>query len=661
MRNANPQGRLREPQVRVAQAPRTTPLWQQTVLFTLVTMLVIALVAPAALAQDAPEERPAAKLHTVDARTGNLILNQPSATPPEVTLTVNGTPATINSVKRATDSDVGVATVLVIDTSALGDVAFSEFRDLAGQLIAAKAPSEQMAIVSTGSAAVVRSQFTRSSSKLLDRLDQLETKGAFYLRDGIDEAARLLDTTPSGTVRNVVVMAATADITSFNTPAVIRGEMLSIGGTGHVVGVNRDGFDVPTLTRFANESKGSITVVTDPETIVAEAFDTVEAAVNGTWIVDFDSPEIANGGELVATVDGQSITANFVKGSVTSGPTLTPVERPEPNRFALLTGGLAGTLGVLLGGLSIGMAAFALFLLFQKRESSIGSLLQPYEEDQFSEFEDEDNSFANNAIVSKAVDFTEDFADKRGLLDTAASKLEKANIALRPAEAMTMYFGIIMLFAALGFMFGPGIMGAFLGLLAGIAVPVLYLNYKGAKRRKKFVAQLPDMLQLLAGTLKAGYSFMQGIEAVSNEAESPMGDELKIVVTEAQLGKPVEEAMEGAAERMDSPDFAWAVMAVNIQREVGGNLAELLMTVSETMVARDRLHREVLALTAEGRVSAMVLGAMPILLGLAMYALNPAYIGVLFAETMGRILMGAAAVMITIGFLWMKKTIEIKI
>ena len=134
-----------------------------------------------------------------------------------------------------------------------------------------------------------------------------------------------------------------------------------------------------------------------------------------------------------------------------------------------------------------------------------------------------------------------------------------------------------------------------------------------------------------------------------------------MVVTEAQLGKPVEEAMSAAAERMDSPDFAWAVMAVNIQREVGGNLAELLMTVSETMTARERLAREVNALTAEGRVSAIVLGAMPILLGLAMYAINPEYIGVLFTETIGFILIGVALTAITIGFLWMKKLIEIRI
>ena len=168
------------------------------------------------------------------------------------------------------------------------------------------------------------------------------------------------------------------------------------------------------------------------------------------------------------------------------------------------------------------------------------------------------------------------------------------------------------------------------------------LRFKaGRKRQKAFMAQLPDTLQLLSSTLKAGYSFLQGVEAVSQEVEDPMGGELRRIVTEAQLGRPLEDAMDASAERMDSPDFAWAVMAVKIQREVGGNLSELLLTVAETMTERERLRRDVATLTAEGKMSAIVLGALPILLGLAMWAINPEYINTLLrATTLGQILFG---------------------
>ncbi len=661
VRQAHPRGRLDTTKVAVAQAPKSN-IWQQSFAFLLISLLVLALVAPGAMAQDeAGETKAPATLHMINAAEGLLTINQASDVAPEVSITVNGSPTDSLEVTRAVNSDVAVSTVIVIDTSVLGDPAFEGFKEIANALISAKSGGEQMAIVSTGSAVNVRASLTRSQPKLLERISQLESKGDLYLWDGIYQAAQLLEETPRGSVRKIVVLAATKDLKSFAAAGTARGEMLSTNAIGHVVGVERDGLDVGSLNRFAAESKGSIELITDPEDVATLA-DSLVASAQGSWIVSFDNPELPNGGEMVVTIDGQATRANFIKGSITSGPALTPVPTTEGNRFALITGSLAKTLGVALGGLAIGMGTFAIFLLFQKRESSIGSLLSPYEEDGFgSEFgEDEESGFAQNALVSRAVDFTEDFADKRGILENAAGKLERANIALRPAEAVTMYFAAVVFGAFMGLMFrGP--VGFLLGAALGGFLPILFINYKGNKRRKKFTEQLPDMLQLLAGTLKAGYSFMQGIEAVSKEADAPMGDELRIVVTEAQLGKPVEEAMSAAAVRMDSPDFEWAVMAVNIQREVGGNLAELLMTVSETMTARDRLRREVMALTAEGRVSAMVLGAMPILLGMAMYAINPEYIGVLFKETVGRILIGVALVSITLGFLWMKKLIEIRI
>ena len=140
-----------------------------------------------------------------------------------------------------------------------------------------------------------------------------------------------------------------------------------------------------------------------------------------------------------------------------------------------------------------------------------------------------------------------------------------------------------------------------------------------------------------------------------------MGKELRRVVTEARLGREIEDSMDAVAERMDSPDFGWAVMAVRIQREVGGNLSELLLTVADTMVQRDRLRRDVSALTAEGKISAIILGLLPIGLGAFMWLSNPEYMAPLSETTMGQVLLGVAAVTAGIGFLWMKKIINIEI
>ncbi|MGH8990732.1 MAG: type II secretion system F family protein, partial [Acidimicrobiia bacterium] len=128
-----------------------------------------------------------------------------------------------------------------------------------------------------------------------------------------------------------------------------------------------------------------------------------------------------------------------------------------------------------------------------------------------------------------------------------------------------------------------------------------------------------------------------------------------------RLGRPLEDALEDTAERMSSRDFEWAVLAIRIQREVGGNLAELLSTVAETMVHRGRLRGEIKSLTAEGRISALVMGLLPVALGGALYVMNPKYIGTLFTEFVGLLMLGGAVVMAGVGLLWLKKIIKIEV
>jgi tight adherence protein B len=202
---------------------------------------------------------------------------------------------------------------------------------------------------------------------------------------------------------------------------------------------------------------------------------------------------------------------------------------------------------------------------------------------------------------------------------------------------------------------------ALIALIFIVIAPPAVLSFLAARRLRKFNSQLPDTLQLLASSLRAGFSFLQGVEAVAQESSDPMGAELRRVIVEARLGRPVEESLDECAARMKSDDFAWAVMAVNIQREVGGNLAELLQTVSVTMIERERLRRDVKGLTAEGRMSAMVLGCLPPGLGAVFYVTNPGYIKVLFNHLGGQIALGVAVTAMLIGFFWMKKIVDIKV
>jgi tight adherence protein B len=256
-------------------------------------------------------------------------------------------------------------------------------------------------------------------------------------------------------------------------------------------------------------------------------------------------------------------------------------------------------------------------------------------------------------ILQRAVAITGNLAQQRGVLERLEADLERANLPLRAAEALFFAMaGAVLASLFTLFLTGSPLI-ALVVLLVAALLPKAIVNFRVSRRTKAFEGQLPDMLDLLAGTLRAGYSIAQGIEAVSREIDEPMSRELQRVVNEHRL--------DGVAARMGSEDFAWAVMAIRIQREVGGNLAELLLTVSKTMTQRERLRRDVASLTAEGRMSAMVLGLMPFILGAVMFVINPEYVMALLTPGLGYVMLGASLVSMFIGFVWMKKLITVEV
>jgi tight adherence protein B len=345
--------------------------------------------------------------------------------------------------------------------------------------------------------------------------------------------------------------------------------------------------------------------------------------------------------------------------NVRGAATAEVVKPPEGFGPQWLQGKVGGALGLVLVGLAVGLGAYAVASLAGSRDDSLHAVLRPYSEGPVVDSE-HDGALAQTAILQRAVELTEEFAERQGFLVKIEHALERADLPLRAAEALFFYLVGAVLVAVLSFALGGMTMGLFV-LLLGLLLPPAAVNFLAGRRAKAFSASLPDTLQLLSGSLRAGYSLLQGVEAVSKEVGDPMGKELRRVITEARLGREVEDALDAVAERMDSADFAWAVMAIRIQREVGGNLSELLLTVSDTMIHRERLRRDIAALTAEGKMSAMILGLLPVGLGGFMWMSNPEYMGPLGSTTMGHLLLGVATVSLLIGFAWMKKIISIEI
>lgn len=266
-----------------------------------------------------------------------------------------------------------------------------------------------------------------------------------------------------------------------------------------------------------------------------------------------------------------------------------------------------------------------------------------------------------NPIAKTTLDLAERLVARRGLDVVMAGRLEAAGVPLRTAEWMLLHVGVgvgggLLLLLLGGGRFAP----ALLGLLLGLGGPWAFLVVRQGRREAAFLAQLPDTLQLLASSLKAGYSLPQAIDTVVRQGEPPIAAEFRRAMVENQLGVPMEDALERVAGRLRSNDFSWVVMAIRIQRDVGGNLAELLTTVADTLRERERLRRQVQVLSAEGRLSGIILGALPVVFALYLMVARPAYLRPM-ATPVGLAMLAAAVVLLVVGAVWVAKIVRVEV
>jgi tight adherence protein B len=335
--------------------------------------------------------------------------------------------------------------------------------------------------------------------------------------------------------------------------------------------------------------------------------------------------------------------------------------------IAAFSGGAAKIVFALLVAAGVLGLGLALVLMSGDRQGKIERRLGDLLVERTSGTGDEDDEFvakgdhelAETALMQRMVGITGRLADRAGLLTRTEDALEQADLPLRPPEALFFYFAGLFVVGMLGLLVLPIPMAAIFAVLAGVG-PVIMLHRRRRKRLQEFQAQLPATLNLLSGSMRAGFSFAQGLESVANEATQPTRRELQRVFTESRLGRPIEDALEDSAQRMASVDMMWAVMAIRIQREVGGNLAELLDTVADTMTQRERLRLEIRALTAEGRFSGWILGLFPIAFAGVLYLVQPDYMSVLFQETIGIIAIIICVIGTFIGFIWLRKILQIE-
>lgn len=629
-----------------------------------VVLVVLAVLVPGVGAQEGESARLRIRtVDTSDAAASTLVVEYGGAAGDlsSATIVENGEELRVASVEPLTGSEQ--ALVIAVDTSTAMDQggALVQTREAVAALIADAPEGQQIGLVSFGGTGRVVQRLTTDRGRLLAAVESLAPTGGSAVVNGVDVAAEMV-ATANGRERSIIVIAGGPNEASTVSGSRARGSVVNAKATVYTVALVNRGAPGSWLQSLADVSGGIYTEQENPASLV-DALDGFADSIGSQHRLTFASGVESGSVHLTLSAGSASTSVSFVAGGVVSGASaLQPVSGIEPGGVGFLRdNGLVIGIGLVL--LAVALAIYAVISLMAPSSGTLDSVLEQYTEPTAPTFGDDDDSsaLAKTALIQRAVSLTEGFAERQGFLATIEGMLERANLPLRAAEALFFYAAAVVIAFFLGIILVGGLLGGLIVALFAALVPPAVVNYLAGRRQKAFVAQLPDTLQLLSGTLRAGYSLMQGVEAVSREVAEPMGQELRRVVTESRLGRPLEESLEASAERMDSPDFSWAVMAVRIQREVGGNLGELLLTVADTMTQRERLRRDVDALTAEGKISAIVLGLLPVGLGFAMYMLNRPYIETLFNTTLGNFLLGGAIVLAGVGFYWMKKVIEVDI
>lgn len=257
-------------------------------------------------------------------------------------------------------------------------------------------------------------------------------------------------------------------------------------------------------------------------------------------------------------------------------------------------------------------------------------------------------AFDMTGLSSAAVSFAGRIVNQLDAQGALAASLERARIPLRAGE----YAVVAMCASTVGALLlatitANWILGG-LGFVAAVFVAAKFPAFKIARRRKALAAQLPDALSLIASSLSAGHTFLRAIQMMCEEADPPLSDEFGRVVFEVRLGAPLVDALDRMAQRSGLADLEWVVQAIRIQQTVGGKLADLLHTLADFIRAREEVRREVDVLTAEGRISAWILGAMPVFLLVAVQAMSPGYAEPLF-HGKGLIALGFTAFSVVFG------------
>jgi tight adherence protein B len=635
------------------------------------TALGLLLVAAPGVGQSALEvSLESSELGTDGATSLTLALTGPSApdrlSADQVTVTEGGVVIDEVAVEavQAEEGTVSATIMVLIDTSSSAKGApIAAAREAAIELAEAVLPAGvQMGLVRFSSAPELLLEPTDDLDALTSAITDLEVSGGTALYDALALGAYSLQSIAGE--RTLVLFTDGADSTSrIGLDDAIEAVNI-VGVPIWNVALLTPDQDVEVLEQLAARTRGQLIEVQEVAGLSA-AFETVAQALTNRFVVSYTGSELSDELDLTVTVSVDGAEAGFA--AVLLNPRsdeLAEVGTPPPAR--VFDAGPFGTLTVLYVALGAAFVALVLFfgVLFVPRgdKQAARTLRRGLTMTQRTGATPNASSrLSASSIGQRALAVIASAPKPKNYEQRLQVDLDRAGWQVRSSEFIAMRIGAAVGAFALVWALTGRLAFGLIAAVAGLFAPVLVLANAGQRRLARFIAQLPDTLQLLAGTLRSGYALLQAIDTIVKETEDPMSSEFQRVLTEARLGLPMEDSLQAMAERVDSDDFRWVVVAMNIQRQVGGNLAELLETVSETLRGREQTRRQIQVLSAEGKLSAIILVCLPFLLLGYMLIQNPAYLAPLITTSFGLVLSAGGVALMVIGVFWMSRMIKIDV
>ncbi len=580
-----------------------------------------------------------------------------------VSATLEGTDLDATASATSSGSVIKRTTVLAIDTSRSMRESgrFEAAKQAATTYLDTVPPDVEVGIVTFDSEVNVALAPTTDRGAAETVIDGLALRQNTLLYDGLVAAVTAAGTSGQ---RTVLVLSDGADTGSTADLDAVVSAVEDNATSVHIIGLDLADQQLAPLRTIARAGKGD--VITSTGTALGDVFASQAQAIANQVLVtaplpaNFDA-DVANVVVTLPTSGEPVVARGLVPIEAASTPDLPDAIPTLPNE-----GGWNAPSWLLWVGLAVmgaGLVTAAMLLVpAPAAPMSIADRVTAYSTRMSRSDESVDEKSAGEPVLEQAKAAAAGVLERNSALNERLSlRLAGAGSEFKPSEWLLVHVGVVLASGVVGLLLGKGnIIVGLLFVLLGLVLPPIYLRFKAGRRRKKFNEALPEVLQLISGALSAGLSLAQAVDTVVREGSEPIASEFKRVLVEARIGVALEDAFDGVAERFQSKDFAWAVMAIRIQRQVGGNLAELLTTVAATMRERQYLRRHVQALSAEGRMSAVILCALPPVFALYLFLTNRDFLDPLVADFRGYALLGFGVVWMAIGTFWMSRMVKVE-